>query len=65
MEQSDKNEPLTNQLINMEVGRQLAFPAERLNVVRVTACDIGFKYGRRYTTRTDRENRTVTVTRTE
>lgn len=69
MEQQSKNVSMTAQLTNkflkMEVGRQLAFPVERLNVVRTTASNLGISLGRRYITHTDRENRTVTVTRTE
>ena len=65
MEQQPKNVNMTAQLTNLPVGSSVSYSADRLSVVRVTASNLSLSLGRRYTTRTDRENRTVTVTRTE
>jgi hypothetical protein len=46
------------------VNQKVEFPIEKLRVVRVTASDLGLMFGRRYSTLTDRDERTVTVTRT-
>ena len=65
MEKAQENVSAASQLREMEVGGTLVFPAERLNVVRVTAYDLGFKLDRSYVTRTNRKERTVSVTRTK
>ena len=52
-------------LRDMAVGEEVAFPLERLRSVRAMASELGLISGRRYTTRTDRGGRRVTVTRLE
>ena len=52
-----------NQIRQMEIGDEISFPIERLEVVRVYACSVGLVMGRNYKTRTDRENMTITVVR--
>lgn len=47
----------------LEVNQKIDFPIEKLRVVRVTASDLGLMLGRRYSTLTDRDERTVIVTR--
>lgn len=47
----------------MEVGDVLTFPIEKLPTVKTTCSDLGFILNRRYTTSTDRDSRTIEVTR--
>lgn len=55
---------ITGALYDLEKGESVTFPAERINSVRATAYNYGFQWGRTFATITDREARTVTVTRT-
>ena len=59
----NKTTDTKNQIREMEVGQELVFPIERLEVIRVYACSVGLAMGRTYKTRTDRESRTITVVR--
>ena len=47
----------------MEVGDTLLFPIEKLPTVKTTCSDLGCILNRRYSTTTDRESRTIEVTR--
>lgn len=49
----------------LPVGSSCVFGAERLYSARVQASNEGLKLGRRYKTSTNREARTITVTRVE
>lgn len=50
-------------LAGMEVGGRLAFPISDTKSIRVQASDLGLILERRYKTKTDRERRTIEVTR--
>lgn len=52
-------------LREMEVGDSLTFPIEGLKSVRAQASELGVVLCRRYATATDRETRTIKVTRVE
>lgn len=52
-------------LMKMDIGNTAVFPIEKIKSVRVQACELGAIMARRYSTRMDRSNRTVTVTRNE
>lgn len=54
---------LVAQLRDLEVGQTLTFPADRVNSLRATASNYGFQWGRTFTTRRNREARTVTIER--
>lgn len=47
----------------LEINQKVEFPIDKLRTVRVTASDLGLMFGRKYSTLTDRDERTVTVTR--
>lgn len=49
----------------MEVGEVREFPAEISMTVRSMASMLGFQWGRRFKTRTDRERRLLVVERVE
>ena len=50
-------------LTELQVGERAVFPARRMDTVKVIASNLGFKLNRRYKTRSNREARTITVTR--
>jgi len=50
---------------NMEVGDVAVFPIARMTTARVSSCNLGLELDRKYSTKTDRETRTISVTREE
>lgn len=50
-------------LTNLEVGGEITFPIAKTKSVRAQASDLGLILDRKYQTETDREKRTITVTR--
>lgn len=64
MEKSCKNEqPLRRTLVEMAVGDVVSFPIRRISVVRSTVSTLNLELGRQYTSRTNRNDSTVDVTR--
>jgi len=59
-ENSVKIRPL---LVALEVGEEITFDIAKLKSVRTQASELGVILGRQYKTRTDRENRVITVQR--
>lgn len=49
----------------MMVSETLEFPIIKLKSVRTIASELGAMHDRRYVTRSDREHKTITVTRTK
>lgn len=62
MEKETRNS-ISRSISEMSVEDCLSFPLNKLLSVRVIACNIGTVNGRRFKTRTDRENGCVYVTR--
>lgn len=50
-------------LVALEVGDTVSFPISRLKSVRTQASELGAIYNRQFTTKTNRENQTITVKR--
>ncbi len=50
-------------IMAMAVGETIEFPIAKLKSVRTQASEIGAITERRYTTRTNREARTISITR--
>lgn len=50
-------------LMDMAVGNTVKFPITRLKSVRTQASELGMMYERQFTTKTNRAERTVEVTR--
>lgn len=50
-------------LTDLEVGGEITFPITKTKSVRAQASDLGLILDRKYQTETDREKRTITVTR--
>ena len=60
-----KEKPKLAILRDMEVGEVRQFPAEDMNSIKAMCSAFGFQWGRRYTTTTNREERTIIFTRIE
>ncbi len=50
-------------LTALEVGDAVGFPISRLKSVRTQASELGAIFNRRFKTKTNRENQTITVSR--
>ena len=50
-------------LTALEVGDAVVFPISRLKSVRTQASELGAIFKRRFKTKTNRENQTITVSR--
>lgn len=57
---TEKIRPL---LKGLGVGESISFPIIRLKSVRAQASELGVIFDRKYVTRTNREDRQITVTR--
>ena len=58
------NDAAMGQMKRMAVGEYIEFPLSRLNSIRSMACLVGTENGTRLSTRVDRDNNIVVVTRT-
>lgn len=59
----EKLEKLRPTILALEVGESAVFGIERLKSVRTEASELGIVFNRQFKTRTDREERTITVKR--
>ncbi|MGI6863476.1 hypothetical protein ACMYZ8_07955 [Bacteroides sp. KG156] len=50
-------------LVALEVGDAIVFPISRLKSVRTQASELGAIFNRRFKTKTNRTNQTITVSR--
>lgn len=60
---TDTTQKIRPLLLNLKVGESVAFPISRLKSVRTQASELGAIYERQFTTKMDRQERTVTVSR--
>ena len=60
---SDTAQKIRPTLYEMAVGDSIKFPISRLKSVRTQASELGMMYERQYTTKTDRADKTIEVTR--
>ena len=58
---------LRARIVSMEVGEQLTIPVTDcgFTTIRSYACELGFAYNRKYSTKRNRQERTYTIVRTE
>lgn len=61
----NRNKSLLSELREMEVNDKLTYPIERLSYVRSACVTFGLEWGRKYVTRSNRAERTVTAIRLE
>lgn len=59
----DNSTPIRTALMEMQVEDTIEFPIERLRSVRTMASELGLIYTRKFTTKTDRVNKIIEVTR--
>lgn len=57
--------PMRQILMGMEVGDTVCFQITLINSVKVSCTQYGLQWGKRFTTHTNRPNRTIDVTRVE
>ena len=57
-------EPAMMQMKKMAIGEYIEFPIERLSSIKNMACVVGTENGTRLSTKVDRDNNIVVVTRT-
>lgn len=50
-------------LAELAAGEKVTFPAERTSYLRACCTNFGFEWDRKFSTSTNREDRTITVTR--
>lgn len=60
---NDTTQKIRPTLYDMAVGDSIKFPISRLKSVRTQASELGMMYERQYTTKTDRADKTIEVTR--
>lgn len=60
---NDVTQKIRPTLYDMAVGDSVKFPISRLKSVRTQASELGMMYERQYTTKTDRSDKSIEVTR--
>lgn len=60
----DKKLCITQMLLSLSVGETMTFPIEKHASVRATCYNISLTYDRLFTTKAQRTDRVITVTRT-
>lgn len=61
---TEKQQKVRPALTGLEIGATVTFPISRTKTVRAQASDLGLILDRVYKTTTNREAKTITVTRT-
>ena len=62
---TEQEKPIRPTITALQVGEETVFPLAKLTTVKTTASELGLIHGRRYTTRIDRPNATIIVTRNQ
>ncbi|MEG2157545.1 MAG: hypothetical protein RRY07_07145 [Bacteroidaceae bacterium] len=63
--QKNRSKSVVGLLRDLEVGDELTFPVERLRTIKVSCSQQGLIWDRVFTTSTNREDRTIKVSRTK
>lgn len=58
------NKPILTALRELEIGESVTYPAERSSYLKSACTQFGFEWGKKFRTKNNREERTVTATRT-
>ncbi len=61
--ENQRPESLLGQLNSLEVGEQFTVPVSRCSYLRSICTTFGLEWGKKFTTSTNREARTITATR--
>lgn len=65
MNENQSTKPFLTQLRELEVGGTLVQPASRASYAQSACCRFGLEWDKIFSVKTNRENRTVTITRTK
>jgi len=65
MNENQSTKPFLTQLRELEVGGTLVQPASRASYAQSACCRFGLEWDKVFSVKTNRENRTVTITRTK
>ena len=57
--------PILTALRELEIGDSVTYPAERSSYLKSACSQFGFEWGKKFTTSSNREDRTITATRIE
>ena len=57
------DKPILSALRQLAVGESCTYPAERASYLKSACTSFGFEWGKKFTTTTNRAQRTVTATR--
>lgn len=58
------DKPILTALRELEIGESVTYPADRTSYLRSACVSFGLEWGKKFTTKTNREERTVSATRT-
>lgn len=62
---SEEKVPLRPQIRELELGKSISFPIQRMRTIKTTCSELGVIYGRKFRTKINREKEIITVTRTK
>lgn len=63
MEEKVIDQPILTVLRKLEIGESVTYPAERTSYLKSACSQFGFEWGKKFTTSSNREDRTITATR--
>lgn len=64
LEENNKEKPMLAVLRDLEVGESHTYPIEKMSSLKTMCTNFGAQWNKTFSTKTDRPNRTITVTRT-
>ena len=62
---SEEKVPLRPQIRELELGKSISFPIQRMRTIKTTCSGLGVIYCRKFKTKINREEEIITVTRTK
>lgn len=62
---SEEKVPLRPQIRELELGKSISFPIQRMRTIKTTCSELGVIYYRKFRTKINREKEIITVTRTK
>ena len=62
--ENDTEKPMLAVLRDLEVGKSHTYPIERMSSLKTMCTNFGAQWDKTFSTKTDREKRMITVTRT-
>lgn len=59
----EKEKPMLAVLRDLEIDESHTYPIERMSSLKTMCTNFGMQWGKQFSTKTNRESRTITVTR--